>query len=90
VIFTATLPLLLRVIFLGRLLVPTGWLPNFKLAGVSCTYVPVPFKLTLCGLSGALSVMESAPVTEPALVGLKVTVSVQLFPGFTVDPQLLV
>jgi hypothetical protein len=34
--------------------------------------------------------MESAPVTEPALVGLKVTVSVELLPGFTVDPQLLV
>jgi hypothetical protein len=37
VILTATLPLLLSVIFLGMLLVPTGWLPNFKLAGVSCT-----------------------------------------------------
>jgi hypothetical protein len=44
--------------------------------------------LTVCGLSGALSAIESEPVIEPAFVGLKVTVIVQLLPGLTVDPQL--
>ncbi len=37
VMLTDTLPLLLSVIFLPRLLVPTGWLPKFRLEGVSCT-----------------------------------------------------
>ena len=50
----------------------------------------MPFKLTVCGLSGALSVIESDPIIEPAFVGLKVTLIVQLFPGLTVDPQLFV
>ena len=62
-------------------------MPKFKLAGASWTSVPVPCSEIVCGLLGALSVIEIEPVTVPIVVGLKVTDIVQLLPGFTVAPQ---
>ena len=51
---------------------------------------PMPVRVTVCGLPWALSVMEMEPVAGPAVVGLKVTLIVQLALGFSVGPQVLV
>src|SRR5271169_2191640 len=44
---------------------------------MACTVV-VPFKVTLCGLPVALSVIESVPLLAAVPVGVKVTKIVQL------------
>jgi hypothetical protein len=52
--------------------------------------VPVPERVIVCGLLAALSEMVIAPVCSPAVVGVNVTLIVQLPPAATVMPQLLV
>ena len=44
----------------------------------------------MCGLAGASSVMVMVPVRAFGVVGVNVTVMVQLAPAATVEPQLLV
>jgi len=44
-------------------------------------YLPVPVKVTLCGLSGALSVKMTLPLRAPFCVGVKLTSIRQLAPG---------
>ena len=46
--------------------------------------VPVPARLAVCGLPGALSEMDNVPVREPSAVGVKVTETVQLAPAANV------
>jgi hypothetical protein len=58
--------------------------------GDRLTAAAPPLRATVCGDPAALSVMVSVPVREPAAVGVKVTAMVQLAPGTTVAPQLLV
>lgn len=55
----------------------------------SVVYLPRPVKLTICGLSVALSLMASVPVCVCFLSGAKVTASVQLLPAASVLPQVL-
>lgn len=43
--------------------------------------VPVPVKGAVCGLPGALSVMDSVPVRSPSAIGVNVTDIVQLAPA---------
>jgi hypothetical protein len=50
--------------------------------------VPVPFKLTVCGLFGALSETESVPVITPAAIGANTTLITQLLPAGRLVPQL--
>ena len=50
--------------------------------------MPVPVRLTVCGLPDALSVMVSVPVSEPVAVGEKVTLIVQKLLAATLPPQL--
>ena len=57
---------------------------------MNCTTVPVPIRLTSCGLPGALSVIDSVPVRVPICVGLKVTLIVQLAPAAKLEPQVCV
>lgn len=52
--------------------------------------VPVPDKATDCGLPDALSVTMRAPLREPVVVGVKVTLILQFAPAARVLPQLLV
>ncbi len=52
--------------------------------------VPVPEKVTDCGLPVALSVRVRAAVKDPLAAGVKVTLIVQLAPAATLAPQLLV
>ena len=51
---------------------------------------PVPVRLTVCGLSGALSLNVSVPVLVPNTVGEKATLTAQLAPGAMDVPQLFV
>jgi len=48
-------------------------------AAPSVKSVPVPVRLTVCGLPPALSVMVKFPVRAPAAVGVNVTLIVQVF-----------
>lgn len=54
------------------------------------SYLPVPVKLTLCGLFSALSVNVNVPEAAPVAVGLNVTPTEQLAPAAMLDPQVLV
>ncbi len=70
---------------------PTAVLGNVKLVGLTVRGAsPVPVSLTSCGLVDALSLTVSAPVMEPRLVGLNVTLMVQLLLAASELPQLLV
>ena|ERR1035441_6629601 len=51
--------------------------------------VPEPVRLTFWGLAGALSTMVSLPVRVPGWVGVKVTLTVQLAPGASVEQALV-
>lgn len=52
--------------------------------------VPVPLRETPCGLPGALSVIERVAVRELMLLGVNVTLIVQLAPAANELPQVLV
>jgi hypothetical protein len=83
---------LLKVAFMGALVVPTGILPKFKLVGARFTaaITPAPVNAALWGLPLALSVTDSVPARMPVLVGLKLTLILQLVPASKLGPQLLV
>ena len=89
-IFTAAWPTFERVMTCAGLVVPTVWLPKFMLPGDKLTMVPVPVKLTVCGLPAALSVIVSVALTVPLATGVKETEIVQLAPAATLDPQVFV
>jgi hypothetical protein len=50
----------------------TGTVENVRVVGVNTTLrlVPVPERLTTCGLPGASSVTVTVPVRVPVVVGL--------------------
>lgn len=68
-------PVFVSVTVCGGLLLPTGWLPNVRVAGlrVANATSPVPCKGTLCGLPSALSTTVTSPVRTPAPWGAKNT-----------------
>jgi hypothetical protein len=95
----AALPVLLKVMVCEALATPTGWFPKLRLVderltagalGLVPETVPVPARVTDCGLPVALSVRLRAAVRDPLAAGVKVTLMVQLAPAATLDPQLLV
>jgi hypothetical protein len=51
--------------------------------------LPVPERLTVCGLFGALSVNVNVPVAAPTAAGEKVTPTVQLAPAATLVSHVL-
>ena len=66
-------------------------MPKLKLLGVKVTagvaVTPVPLSTTDCGLSLALSAMETLALRLPLFVGVKVTLIVQFDPAASVlDP----
>jgi hypothetical protein len=81
-------PKLVRVVFWGELFCPTTTRPKSRLAGLSFTTVPVPFRLTFCGLPGALSVTDNVPVRCPRFVGVKIRSIPQYPPGGRLELQL--
>ncbi len=58
-------------------------------AAVACA-MPVPARLTVCGLLVALSVTVMDPVYAPVAVGVDVTLMVQVPRAATVPPQVFV
>ena len=52
--------------------------------------MPVPVRLTICAVLGALSINVISPEILPDTEGLKVTLMVQVEPTFSVAGQLLV
>ena len=70
---------------IGLLIVFCAVAGNVKLPGVICTEITginvVPFNVTLCGLFGALSAIESVPLLGAVPVGVNVTAIVQLAPA---------
>jgi hypothetical protein len=91
-IVSAEFPVLVSVTALAALVVFTIWFPNASDVGDRLTVgaaVPVPDKLTVWGLPAALSTIVTVPVRVPATVGENVTLIVQLPPGATLAPQVL-
>ena len=87
----AALPVLLRVTVCAVLVTSTAWLPKARLVGerLATAAVPVPERLTICGLPLALSVMLTEAVRLPLAAGLNVTLIVQLAPAATELPHVL-
>jgi hypothetical protein len=91
-IFKVPLPVLLRVKLSGELLVAAGWLEKVKLVGErpAIGAVPVPIKLTVCGLFVAVSETVNVAVRLPGAVGLNFTLIVQVPFNATEPPHVLV
>lgn len=94
VILKAALPVFESVTTCDPLATSTGSFPKETLEGealaVGLALAPVPERLTLCGLPVALSVKVRAAVCAPLAAGLKDTLTVQLAPAATLEPQVLV
>jgi len=91
VMFSVELPLLVNCTLVVPLLLPTTTLPNDTLDGLNVTEgVPVPESATAWGLFLALSVIESVPERVPMVVGVKVTLIVQLAPAATEVPHVFI
>ena len=93
IMLRAELPLLQSVTVCALLHVPTACAGKVREAGerlITGVATPVPVRLTVWVAGLALSVIVKVPVSEPATVGAKVTLRVQLAPAATVAPQLLV
>ena len=92
VIAKAALPELVKVTACGPLVLATTSPVKTKLAGDKVTtgaWPPLPLSGRVCGLPGALSATVMAPEMGPEVVGVKVTLIVQLAPLASVDAQLL-
>jgi hypothetical protein len=61
---------------------------NANEPGVTCMAgaMPVPVRVTICGLVGSEFVIVSVPVIMPVVVGLNLTLIRQLRPGATAWP----
>ena len=88
----AALPLFVRVTVCAVLLVPTDWLPKETLLAerLAPGAVPVPDRLTVCGLPAALSVILTVAVRLPLAVGVKVTLIAHFAPTATGLPHVSV
>src|SRR5579862_9130551 len=83
--------LLVSVTVIGALGMRIGWVAKVKEVGLSVTgWTPVPARLTVCGLVIALSVIVMDPVYAPVVVGVNVTLMVQVPRAATVPPQVFV
>jgi hypothetical protein len=79
-IFKIAVPVLLRVKPCAELGVAAGWLGKTKVVGerLPTGAVPVPVRLTVWGLFVALSVKVNVAARLPAVVGVNVTLTVQV------------
>ena len=82
--------MLVRETVFGAEVVPTATVPNASTAGLRVSgRLPVPVSATVCGESGALSLIASEPEMAPPMEGVKVTVAVHVAPAANVEPQVL-
>lgn len=84
------LPLFVKVTAFAELTVPRGWVPKFRLMGAIAMNVPIPVRFSTCDPEPSSSVIVIVPYLTPGVVGVKVTVMVQVPPLDKLDPQLLV
>jgi len=70
-----------------RELPPKSCAPKLRDVAERLTAVPVPLRLTVCGLFAALSLIESVAVRLPVPEGVKVTLTVQLALGISAAPE---
>src|SRR5690242_4652688 len=82
-IVSRAVPEFVRVKVFGAVVVPTVTLPKLRFVAdrVTAGELPVPVRLTLCGLPLALSVTARVAPRVPAAVGVKVTLIVQFAPA---------
>ena len=66
---TAALPTLVAVTVCDLLLLPTFWVPKFKLPGESFIAVPAPRSSMNWGFDEALSIRVINPACDPVVVG---------------------
>ena len=90
VMLTGALPTSVNVTVCDALELPTRTAGNVNLVAESFSTVPVPVRLTLCGLPAALSVTVIAPVRVPRTVGWNVTMIAQLAPAASTEPHVVV
>jgi hypothetical protein len=82
--------LLVSVTDLVELVEPTAVVLKLRELADSVTgAVPVPVRLTICGLLIALSAKLRVPVAPPSAVGVKVTPTVQVAPAAILVPHVL-
>ena len=74
----------------GVLDVPTFVVGKTRLGGPKLSAVPVPDKVTVCGLARSLSLIATLALLGPPTPGPKVTVIVQLAPAARVEVQVVV
>jgi hypothetical protein len=93
--FNVALPVLARVTDCAVLELVKGWLGKVKLVGVKTATGmgvadPVPVRLAVCWVPGALSLTVRAPLRIPEVVGVNVTLITQLEAGAKLAGQLLI
>jgi len=75
---------------LAELVCPTVTVPKLRELDDRVTaLVPVPVRLTVCGLPGASSPIVNEPAADPVAIGEKVTPTVHVPPAAILAPQLL-
>jgi hypothetical protein len=91
-IVNGAVPVLVTVIGDDVLVVPTSTPAKLRLRGdrVATGAIPVPLMAALCGLPAALSVILTVDDRLPVLVGVKVTLIVQLAFAASEEGQVLV
>ena len=89
---SGAVPELVKVTLCELLRVLTAWLVKVTLLELSVATgaVPVPLRLTVCGLPAASSLILMVPLTGPEVVGEKVTEMVQLPPAPSEAPHVFV
>ena len=90
VMVKVVVPTLVRVTVCAGLIVPIATTPKLKLVGESFAVVPIPLRLTFCGLPAALSLTLNAALRVPLAVGLNLTLMLQLAPAANELPQVWV
>jgi len=92
VMLSVAVPEFDRTITCALLVVLMVWLPNATVVGVrtACGVpaIPVPVRVTVCGLEPSLSVRMRVPVWMPVAEGVKVTLTVQEDEAASEVPQL--
>jgi hypothetical protein len=81
---SATVPVFVTVTGWGGLVVPTSWWLKLRLVGETLgagRRTPVPLSGTVWGLLASLSLTERLADSEPTIVGVNVTLMVQLVPA---------
>lgn len=82
---------MVKVIICAALVAPTTTELKLSELGENVTgNDPVPLRFTVCGLVRAESVNVSVPVAVPSAVGVNVTLTAQVPPAATLDPQVFV